>query len=182
LTGRGLSMKTFFRMILVFLGFLLIGAAILLAAINFNLLPGFNLQLPDWVDETALMAGASVLLLIALILLASGLRPRKKESNAVLKGSEFGEVLISIPAIENMVLRVVQQTQGIKDVSRHVSHTADGLVVKIRIRVMPDVALPGLISELQAKTKEHLEEITGITVHEVKVVVENVVMDQTASR
>jgi uncharacterized alkaline shock family protein YloU len=175
-------MKTFFSIVLVFLGCLLIGAALFLALINYNLIPGLNLPLPNWVDETVLMAGASVLMLIALIMLSFGLRSRKKPGKAVLKGSEFGEVLISIPAIENMVLRIVQQTQGIKDVSRQVSNTADGLIVKIRIRVMPDVTLPGLISDLQSKTKEYLQEITGITVHEVKVVVENVVMDQTVSK
>jgi len=175
-------MKIFFKILLVFLGCLFIGAALFLAAINFNLLPGLTLPLPNWVDETVLLATASVLMLIALILLSFGLRSGKRMSNAVLKGSEFGEVLISIPAIENMVLRIVQQTQGIKDVSRQVSHTADGLVVRIKIKVMPDVSLPGLISDLQSKTKEHLEKITGISVHEVKVMIENVVMDQAASR
>jgi uncharacterized alkaline shock family protein YloU len=76
----------------------------------------------------------------------------------------------------------VQQTQGIKDVSRQVSFTPDGLVVRVKIRVMPDVPLPGLINELQSKTKEYLEEITGIVVHEVKVMVENIIVDQAVSK
>ncbi len=174
-------MKTVARIILVFLGLLFIGSALFLVVVNYNLLPGLSVALPVWAGETVLLAAGSALLLVALILLAFGLRSAKKVGNAVLKGSEFGEVLISITAIENMVLRVVQQTQGIKDVSRQVGYTTDGLVVKIRIRVMPDVSLPGLINELQSKTKEYLEEITGIVVHEVKVMVENIIMDQSVS-
>lgn len=174
-------MNRFFRFVLVFFGLLFIGAALFMLAVHYNLIPGLILGLPAWAGETVVLAAGSVMLLIALILLSFGLRSSKKKvSNAVLKGSEYGEVLIAIPAVENMVLRVVQQTQGIKDVSRKVTYTPDGLVVRIVIRVMPDIALPDLIGELQAKTKEYLEEITGIVVHEVKVVVENIVTDQAA--
>jgi uncharacterized alkaline shock family protein YloU len=176
-------MKTVLKVILVFLGLLLIGAALFLAALNFNLLPGLAVPVPAWVDETVLLSSASVLLLLALIFIALGFRSgQKKVKNAVLKGSEFGAVMISIPAIENMVLRVVQQTQGLKDVSRNVAYTADGLLVKIRVKAMPDVALPDLISDLQSKTKEYLESTTGITVSEVAVTVDNIIMDQAVTR
>jgi len=176
-------MKTVLKVILVFLGLLLIGAALFLAAINFNLLPGLAVPLPAWVDETVLLASGSVMLLLALLFLALGLRSGKKKiKNAVLKGSEYGSVMISIPAIENMVLRVVQQTQGIKDVSREVVYNADGLLVKIKVRAMPEVTLPDLISDLQAKTKEYLESTTGITVSEVAVTVDNIIMDQAVNR
>jgi len=176
-------MKTVLKVILVFLGLLLIGAALFLAALNFNLLPGLAVLLPSWVDETVLLASGSVMLLLALIFLSLGLRSgRKKIKNAVLKGSEYGAVMISIPAIENMVLRVIQQTQGLKDVSRNVTYTADGLLVKIKVKAMPDVILPDLISSLQSKTKEYLESTTGITVSEVEVTVDNIIMDQAVSR
>jgi hypothetical protein len=175
-------MKTVARIMLIFFGLLFIGGALLLLAIYFNLIPGLAIALPAWAVDNVLLAIGSALLLIALIFLSFGLRSSKKIGNAVLKGSEYGEVLISITALENMVLRVVQQTQGIKDVSRQVSFTPDGLVVRVRIRVMPDVALPGLINDLQSKTKEYLEEITGIVVHEVKVMVENIIVDQAVSK
>lgn len=173
-------MKAVIRIILVFLGLVFIGSALFLVAVNYNLFPGLPVYLPVWATETIILVAGSVLLLLALIFLVFGLRSSKKIGNAVLKGSEFGEVMISIAAIENMVLRVVQQTQGIKDVARHVQYTPDGLVVRIRIRVMPDISLPGLISDLQSKTKEYLEDITGIVVYEVKVMVENIITDQVA--
>jgi len=175
-------MKTVARIILVFIGLLFIGAALFLLAVNYNLIPGPAFSRPDWAGETVLLASGAALLLIALFLLSFGLRSPKKVGNAVLKGSEYGEVLISITAVENMVLRVIQQTKGIKDVSRKVSFTPDGLVINIHIRVMPDVSLPGLVNELQTKTKEYLEEITGVTVNEVKVIVDNIILDQAVSK
>lgn len=177
-------MNTFARIILVFLSLLLIGASLFLLAANYDLIPGIAMSswMPGWANETIVLAAVGVLLLLALILLILGLKPKKKAANAVVKGSEFGEVMISITAVENMVLRVVQQTRGIKDISRKVVFTPDGLIVRIVINVMPDIALPELITELQSRTKEYLEEITGITVHEVKVLVENVNMDQAASK
>lgn len=177
-------MNTFARIILVFISLLLIGASLFLLAAHYDLVPGMALSswMPGWVTETILLAAVGVLLLLALIFLILGLKPKKKPGNAVVKGSEFGEVMISINAVENMVLRVVQQTRGIKDVSRKINFTPDGLIVRIVINVMPDIALPELIKELQSKTKEYLEEITGVTVNEVKVLVENVNMDQAASK
>ncbi len=173
-------MKKVVRAVLVFLGLLFIGAALFLLAVNFRLISGITVSLPGWANETILLAAGAVFLLLALIALSIGLRSSKKIGNAVIKGSEYGEVLISITALENMVLRVVQQTQGIKDVSRQVNYTTDGLVVRIHIRVMPDVPLPDLTSGLQAKTKEYLEEITGVVVHEVKVHIDNIIVDQAS--
>lgn len=177
-------MNTFARIILVFISLLLIGASLFLLAAHYDVVPGMALSswMPGWVTETIVLAAVGALLLLALIFLILGLKPKKKPGNAVVKGSEFGEVMISINAVENMVLRVVQQTNGIKDVSRKVNFTPDGLIVRIVINVMPDIALPELIKELQSRTKEYLEEITGVTVHEVKVLVENVNMDQAASK
>jgi uncharacterized alkaline shock family protein YloU len=39
-----------------------------------------------------------------------------------------------------------------------------------------------LISDLQSKTKEYLESTTGITVSEVAVTVDNIIMDQAVTR
>ncbi len=176
-------MKTVARILLVFLGLLLIGGGLFLLAASFNLFPEYCANLLNWAGETVLLIAGGITALIGLILLSLGLRsPGKKVGNAVLKGSEFGEVLISISAIENMVLRVVQKTQGIKDVSRQVTFGTDGLLVRVKIRVMPDVALPDLVSGLQSEIKTYVEEITGIVVHEVKVMVDNIITDQAGPK
>ena len=177
-------MKTVARVILVLLGLLFVGGALFLAALNYNLIPGLavSVYLPGWAGDNALLIGAVILLLIALVFISLGLRSSKKVGNAVLKGSEFGEVLISISAVENMISRVVQQKEGLKDIGRKVSFVNEGLLVKVRVQVLPDVAIPGLVTELQQQIKEYLEEMTGVAVHEVKVMVENVATEQPAAK
>ncbi|MFO7952373.1 MAG: alkaline shock response membrane anchor protein AmaP [Bacillota bacterium] len=174
-------MKTLLRLVLVLIGLMFIGGAFFLLAVNYNLVPGLAFSLPAWTGQDIVLAVTAGIILIGLILIILGLRSPKKVANAVMKGSQYGEIAISITAIENMVLRVVQQIQGIKDVSRQVSFTQDGLVIKVKVRVMPDVPMPGVADELQSKIKEYVEEMTGITVHEVKVNVDNIVVDQAPS-
>ncbi len=175
-------MKAIARVILVFLALLFIGAALFLLVVNYDLVPQLAVSLPEWAGENVVLAVVAALLLLALIFLSLGFRKSKQPSTAVLKGNEYGEVAISITAIENMVLRVIQQTRKIKDVSREVTHTQDGLIIKVTIRVMPDVSMPELIRELQSKISEYVEEITGINIHEVKVMVENIIVDQAPSK
>lgn len=175
-------MRAVARVFIVFVALLLIGGALFLLAVNYNLVPGLAVYLPGWAGEEVVIGAVAALLLIALIFLVFGFRRDKGPGNAVLKGSEYGEVAISITAIENMIFRVVQQTQGIKDVSRKVSFTQDGLNITVKITVEPDVSMPAVTNELQAKVKEYVEEITGITVHEVKVMVENIVTDQAPTK
>lgn len=177
-------MRAVARILMVFIALVLIGGALFLALINYDLIPGLRetLVIPAWAGENVMIAGMAVFALIAIILLAFSFRPAKKTTDAVLKSGEHGEVVISIAAVEEMVLRIVQQIDGIKDISRKVLFTNEGFIINIKIGVKPDVALPGLISDLQARTKEYVEEITGIKVLEVKVTVENLNTEQSASK
>ncbi len=177
-------MRAVARILMVFIALVLIGGALFLAVINFNVIPGLEevVILPAWAGENVMIAAVAIFVLIAIILLALSFRPAKKTTDAVLKSSEYGEVVISIAAVESMVLRIVQQINGIKDISRKAVFTDEGFIINIKIGVKPDVALPDLISDLQARTKEYVEEITGIKVLEVKVTVENINADQPASK
>ncbi|MBS3943112.1 MAG: alkaline shock response membrane anchor protein AmaP [Dethiobacter sp.] len=174
------------RLFMILLGLIAAAAGLLGLAIAFELLalPGWGISLSNNLEGSplALAAGAG-LLIAAFLLLVSGLRAgRKPAPDTVLQTSALGEIRIAILAMENMVLRVVQQTQGVRDGGRFVYQSNDGLVVKIKIKVMPDLELPGLVAALQLKVKEYLEQITGFVVHEVKVVVENIILDQAPAK
>jgi hypothetical protein len=173
------------RLLLVLLGLLMVAAGVLCLALGFDLVPepGLGTSLMVLAGAPVVAAVGGGLILFGVILLALGFRSTKKPApETVLQTSEHGEVRIAIIAIENMVLRVVQQTQGVKDGGRRVYSSPEGLVVQIKIRVMPDLELPGLITELQEKVKGYLEQVTGIVVHEVKVLVENIILDQVPAK
>ena len=148
-------------------------------ALGLNLAPGYGTNLVEILDRPVLAAAGAGLILVAVLLLSLGMRSSKPVlPDTVLQTSEYGEIRIAIVAIENMVLRVVQQTQGVKDNGRRVSYSPDGLIIQVKIKVMPDLELPELVNGLQVRVKNYVEEITGIIVHEVRVLVENIILDQ----
>ena len=167
------------------IGIIACRSRVLALALVFGLVqePGLGTSLMELAGDPVAAVVGGGLLLIAVILLSLGLRSTGKPvPDSVLQTGELGEIRITIAAMENMVLRVVQQIQGVKDGGRRVYPSPEGLVVQVKIKVMPDLELPGLVSELQEKVKGYLEQITGLVVHEVRVLVENIILDQVPSK
>lgn len=179
-------MKNFLtRLVAVLLGIILLVVGIFIIAASSDLVPVLGTRLKLGAGEAypviALAGGANVVASLFL-LLAIGFRPSRKPAETILQYSELGEVRISIAAIENMVLRVTQQHNAVKESSRKVVKTPRGLVIYLRARVLPDLNLPSLASELQQNINKYIEEVTGIKVAEVKVLVENIVSEITVQK
>ncbi len=172
-------MKAITRVFLVLLGLLMIGTGIFLLLATFLPLGGYGTHILKLYGQTVLLYAGGALALAGLIpLLLGSSRPQQKKPEALLRVGEFGEVYITLNALENMVLRVVQRMRGIRDSSRSVAYTPHGLVVYLKVKVLPDQNLPELTGELQNNVKNYLEESTGMFVNEVRVSVENIILDQ----
>ena len=172
-------MKNFLtRSVAVLLGVALLAEGVFIIVLSPQLLPvlwtRFKLGAAGAYPLTVAMGGIDIAVSLFL-LLAVGFRPSRRPLETVIQYSELGEVRISIAAIENMVQRVTQRHEAVKESSRKVVNTAQGLVVYLKARVLPDLNLPDLASELQKSIKNYIEEVTGVTVAEVKVLVENIV-------
>lgn len=175
-------MKGIARAVFVILGLVLVGTGLYLLAVGVNLMDGGAL-LESYQGVPVLAVVGAGLIVIGVAALSLGLYSSQGKAPAsILQTSEYGEIRISIVAIENMVLRVVQQTQGIKDNGRKASYSPDGMIIYVKIKVMPDLEIPSLVGELQGKIKSYLEDITGLLVHEVKVMVENIILDQAPAK
>lgn len=175
-------MKVAVRLFLILAGLILLASGLFLIAAALDLVPGVGTSLSWLSGQLSLPLAGGALILVALVLLVFGLHRRARPADTVLQNSELGEVRITITAIENMVLRVTQQGSGIKESSRRVTQSPQGLMIETRIKVMPDLELPELSSELQQKIREYIERITGIKVAAVKVLVENIVTDLAIQR
>ncbi|HOA35308.1 MAG TPA: alkaline shock response membrane anchor protein AmaP [Bacillota bacterium] len=171
-------MKAVRRLLLVILGLLMIGTGFFLLLEIFYPLGRLSAIFPGFYRQDVVFYAGGALLLLGFIPLVLGVSPSKKKPETVLQTGALGEVRISLLALENMVLRVVQQMRGIRDSSRRVTYTPQGLVVYLHVKVLPDQKLPDLTSELQNNVKNYLEETTGIIVNEVIVSVENIILDQ----
>jgi len=121
----------------------------------------------------------SLLLAVGIILLVlSAQGSKKKESGNIVNFTEIGEIRISFRAIENMVLTASRKIKGIREVNTRINFTEQGLIIYLRIRVIPDIPIPALVSELQQKIREYVQEISGASVAEVKVLVENIAQEK----
>ncbi len=174
--------KFLIRLAAVLLGIALLAEGIFIIAISPQLLPllwtSFKLGAAEAYPAALAIGGIDIAVSLYL-LLAIGFRSSRKPAETVMQYSELGEVRISIAAIENMVLRVTQRQEAVKESSRKVVNTPQGLLIYLKAKVLPDLNVPDLASELQQSIKNYLEEITGIKVAEVKVLVENIVSEYT---
>jgi uncharacterized alkaline shock family protein YloU len=114
-----------------------------------------------------------VLSLIAFFTIGLALRIRREEKT-IINQTQYGEIRITIVAIENLVLRATRRIKGVKDA--HVGIRADltGLDIFIEVTVNPDLSIPQISEEIRAKVDEYIFETVGIRVNSVKVLVTRV--------
>ncbi len=129
-------------------------------------------------DLSYTLLGALLFVVGVILLIFSTQGSKKKESGTIVSFTEIGEIRISFRAIENMVLNASRKVKGIREVNTRLNFTEQGLVIYLRVKVIPDVPIPALVGELQSKVREYVQEISGSSVAEVKVLVENIAQEK----
>lgn len=129
-------------------------------------------------DLRYVILGSLLLVVGVVLLIFSAQGNKEKENGNIVNFSEIGEVRISFRAIENMVLAASRKVKGIREVNTRINFVEQGLIIYLRIRVIPDIPIPVLVSELQQKVREYVQEISGTSVAEVKVLVENITQEK----
>ena len=99
------------------------------------------------------------------------LQPRVK--SVEVDRSLAGEVSITISAIKIIIMKAVKKVDGIKDIKPVVSSGLDGLEVYLHMMINPDVSVPELSNNVQDVVRKYLEDIGGLKVAEVKVLVDD---------
>ena len=107
----------------------------------------------------------------------SGSGAKRKGGRSIISFSEIGEIRVSFKAIENMVLSASRKVKGIREVNTRIDSVEQGLVIYMRVKVIPDLPIPGLVNELQTVVRDYVQEISGSNVAEVKVLVENIAQE-----
>lgn len=170
-------MRLFDRALLVVYAFLLTCFFVLFSlgslgwSVPRNLLNNlFYLSRPEYF--WALMA---VLVLVGLRLIWVGLsRPAGSGSYVVLAEGAAGQVRVSIHAIENLVVKIVTGLEGVREVKPRVVSLAQGVGIRIRTVVTPDINIPATAEKIQTMVQEEVLAVTGIAVSGVKVSITNI--------
>ncbi len=115
---------------------------------------------------------------IALVLLLLGIRGvaaifrSNKEKGFILQRTEYGDLNISMNAMENMVKKVVDMNDELKVNHTKISHTKEGVIVSVRILLENGVNIPMIVSALQKQTRQYITSCSGVDVKEVRVYVD----------
>lgn len=122
----------------------------------------------------------TVIFVVALTLFWSSFRT-KPVKQAFIHETSLGLIKITIPALENLVLKSAKSVQGIRDVKPLLKVAQDGVVVHLRVQILPDVNIPNVTEVLQKTIKEYVQKTAGINIQEIKILI-NRVSWETKSR
>lgn len=169
-------MGLFDRVILTFLTLIvavLAAVVILLAAGWLIPLELFWTTLQDIGGRWLVGVLAGIVFVIAVRFIYYGFH-RYGADQTLVHESDFGEVRISIGAVENLVRKVARQVKGVRDVRGWVQSRGGRLNVRLSAVIAPDVSVPAVSGEVQAAIRDTLANVVGVEAGEVRVFVENI--------
>lgn len=159
----------FYNLLILALGltalFAALGAAEVMDAVELALsTPGNRLV-------TAVIAAAVIILtiLVMIPLLRGNTRPKSIMVNSSLNG----QVSITVDAIKVIINKAVKKVDGVKEIRSAVSNSPEGLVVDLHMMINPEISIPEMTRSIQAIVKEFLENIGGLQVSQVRVLVDD---------
>lgn len=156
---------------LVMLG---IGAALFIFGSGFFL---FRLDL-SFLDQTFVLWQRVVMMAVAILFGLIGVRGvlllfrSNRERRFILQHTEYGDLSISINAMESMVRKCVDTHDELKVSDIRILHARDGIIASIRIALASGVNIPIAVSALQKQIKQYITSCSGVDVKEVRVMVE----------
>ena len=114
----------------------------------------------------------------ALVLVALGLHGmsllfhRHREKGFVIQQTEYGDMSISMNAMETMVKKCVAAHQELSVNATSISRGHEGILVDLKITLRSGVNIPLTVNALQKQIKEYIASCSGVEVQQVRVMVE----------
>ncbi len=96
-----------------------------------------------------------------------------RQDFVVLSG-ENGNIQISYETIRQLATRTGKSVRGVQEFDTRVRESQNGVVLLVKIRVLPDIDLARMGSEVQAAVKEYVEQTTGVRIERVLVHIDEV--------
>jgi len=154
---------------------LVLSGMCLAAAIN-RPEPLAYLQLALATPENRLIFGIVALLVLGFTLgmFVTILRKKPGLEQVVVKQGLQGEIAITIPAIKVLIMRAIKPIEGVRDIKPHVAQNAEGLVIKLHMAINPELSVPELSQQIQSAVKQYLQDIGGLQVAEVRLLVDDI--------
>ena len=106
-----------------------------------------------------LIGAISVMLVIALLnFVWSGVA---SEKNIAFK-TEYGEVLVSLSAIEDYVRKIMRDDPSIRDLRSKVMVRKRGLVISLKAVMLSEINIPSVTEKIQSELRDKVQEMLGM--------------------
>ena len=125
--------------------------------------------------EGRMISAAAAILVIALtvFVLISLFKKQPRQNSVNITSSLNGQVSITIDAIKVIIMKAVKKVEGVKEIRSAVKDGPDGLIITMHMMINPEHSVPEMSKNVQAAIRESLETIGGLTVAEVRVLVDD---------
>ena len=123
-----------------------------------------------WLRALVVVVAAAMLALGGYCLLF--LFRRDREKGFFLQHTEYGDLNISMHAMENMVRKCIDMHNELKVSNTRIHRMRDGVIVEMRIFLANGVNIPLTVNALQKQIKHYITSCSGVDVKEVRVMVE----------
>ncbi|HCF48705.1 MAG TPA: alkaline shock response membrane anchor protein AmaP [Syntrophomonas sp.] len=170
-------MSATLRLVLFLYNLLLLAlSGIFLAAAINRPEPLAYLQLALATPENRLIFGIAALLLLGatLVVFVHLFKKEPRLEQVVVKQGLQGEIAITVPAIKVLIMKAIKQIEGVRDIRPHVAQSAEGLVIKLHMAINPELSVPELSQQIQSTVKQYLQDIGGLEVAEIRILVDDI--------
>lgn len=154
--------------VLLFL-FSLIGivGGIMLALVGANILSYSNVFVSTPENVAAIIVGVIVILLsLRFLFYRVG---RSQSFDYVAMTGDHGQIRISYETLQQLANRRGSQVKGTEGFDSRIRQGQDGIVILVKMQVLPDVDIASLSKEVQTAVNEYVEHTSGVIVERVLV-------------
>jgi len=166
------------RILSAVMGILCVAAAAAIVLYAFGLLPVQQMNdllakiaVMDWRKWLIYGAAALVLLLVGLHGIGMLFR-RRKDKGFVVQRTDYGDMSISMKAMENMVKKCVDSHGELTVNHTKIYLVRNGVSIDMKITLASGVNIPLTVNALQKQIKQYITSCSGVDVHDVRVKVE----------
>lgn len=109
----------------------------------------------------ASLAIGVILLGVAVYFVLGNLQAVRRERTVVLQ-TPMGEVLVSLPAIEDFARVLKNRIEGLRDIKGRVIYTRRGLKVSARVTVLSEYSIAEVTQKVQDGIRTYIQQTLGI--------------------
>lgn len=136
-----------------------------------------TLALATPINRIFLGLAAILFLVLAVLSLLYSFKTTDKKvrlpNSITVEKNLVGEVSVTVQALKVIIMKAIKKVDGVKEVKSAVTPGTQGLIVNLHIMIDPELSVPETSKDIQNIVKQYIEEIGGLPVGEIKILVDD---------